>query len=197
MTRALRAPLPLKMITKMKYNDTYNLSSGPSTAVRVFNAGSVFDPDTTGIGHQPRAFDQLMPLYDHFVVIGSKCKVTFCHDASSNNNSIVGITLKDSAVVYSAINDYMEGTKDKHRILNLRDQPETVVQTYSPKKFLGVSHPLSSEELKGTIAASPTESAYFHVYNGPLSSGTSGLVQFNLDIEYIVAFIEPKQPSQS
>ncbi len=196
--RSLRAPLPKKMITKLKYNDTYNLSSGVTAAVRVFNAGSVYDPYQTGVGHQPRGFDQLMPLYDHFVVIGAKCVVSFSHDPTSSNNSLVGISLRDSPTVSTAVNDYMEGTQDVHRMIPIsRPTSVTISQKYSPKKFLGISHPLSAGELKGTVGSDPSESAYFHVYNAPVSGGTSGVMQTNVDIEYIVAFIEPRQPSQS
>lgn len=187
----------MKMITKLRYSDTLSLSSGVTTSVRVYNAGGIYDPDVLPGGHQPRGFDQLMPLYDHFVVIGAKIRVQFVHAPASTNNSIVGISLRDDVTTSTLINDYVEGTKDNHKVLYLRDKEQVVTQWYSPKKFLGISKPLASNELKGTIASNPSESAYFHVYNGPLNGGTSGIVEFNMDIEYIVAFIEPKQPAQS
>ena len=35
------------------------------------------DPNHTGVGHQPLYFDQLMTIYNHYIVIGAKITVKF------------------------------------------------------------------------------------------------------------------------
>jgi len=38
----------------------------------VFKANSLFDPDLTGVGHQPTYFDQLAAIYSQYCVLGCK-----------------------------------------------------------------------------------------------------------------------------
>lgn len=46
----------------------------------------MYDPDLTGFGHQPYFFDQLTDIYSHYVVIGSKIKISGAVDTGSNQN---------------------------------------------------------------------------------------------------------------
>lgn len=46
-------------------------------ANHVFNLGSIFDPDYTGVGHQPAFHDQWATLYNRYRVIGVRYKVIF------------------------------------------------------------------------------------------------------------------------
>jgi hypothetical protein len=69
-----KAPIPNKFATKLRYSESVNIdpSLGGVPGVHVFNASSCYDPNTTGIGHQPRGFDQWMAMFDHFTVVGSR-----------------------------------------------------------------------------------------------------------------------------
>lgn len=53
----------------MHYADRYSLtvSSGGATS-QVMRLTSLFDPDYTGVGHQPMYFDQITPLYNFYIV---------------------------------------------------------------------------------------------------------------------------------
>jgi len=65
--RAL-APFAQRYITKMKYSQAFNLSIG-NNWTQIMNLNSVFDPDRSGIGHQPYGYDQLTPIYNRYRVI--------------------------------------------------------------------------------------------------------------------------------
>jgi len=41
----------------------------------VFNLNSLHDPNTSGVGHQPTGFDQLIAIYEQFVVYGVKYRI--------------------------------------------------------------------------------------------------------------------------
>ena len=98
----------LKDKMKVTFRYASRIIINPAAAgngVHVFSANGMYDPDLTGVGHQPRGFDEVMPLYDHYTVIGSKCTVAACN--LSTGGGILGIALKDSTTTKTA-NDYLE-----------------------------------------------------------------------------------------
>lgn len=199
--KIMRSPMSSKFVTTLKYQDNISLipSVADTAAFHVFSASSLYDPNITGAGHQPRGYDQIMTMYDHYVVIGSRCKIQFCSDATSSVDNIVALALRDSSTVSGVMNNYLEGGYVVNTIADARmTSGKTLTLGYSPKKFLGRSHPLSDSQLKGAIASSPLENAFFHIITSNLPpSYIGGAISFNVSLEYIVAFIEPKVPPQS
>lgn len=91
--------IPRQQTRKLVYVDKFSRNAGSAAAVSYyFSANSLFDPDRTGIGHQPMGFDQLMDLYDHFTVIGAKLTLKALSSAgdSPEINQIVTIKLRDT-----------------------------------------------------------------------------------------------------
>lgn len=43
----------------------------------------MFDPDITGVGHQPLGFDQWSAFYNKYTVYGSKCQITILNATGS------------------------------------------------------------------------------------------------------------------
>lgn len=67
---------PSQMLVKFVYNTEQlnfipNLSS-TNWHTHFFRSNSLFDPDITLTGHQPRFFDQFAAMYDKYRVLGSK-----------------------------------------------------------------------------------------------------------------------------
>lgn len=198
----IRSPIATKMITKMRYQTTASLDAGNigSADAHVFTCNGLYDPDITGSGHQPRGFDQLMALYDHYVVLGAKITVIFAQQTDAvDAGNIVGITLKDTSTVSPYSNDYLEDGYNKYSCTNARDGNGVTRLTYTvnPSKFLSRSKPLSDPQLKGSIAGNPDEQVFFHVFSGGMDGANGGLCNINVVIDYIVALIEPKNPAQS
>jgi hypothetical protein len=69
----------------LPYSEAYqmNMSLG-AVASQNFRLNSVFDPDITGSGHQPRWFDQYSALYASYVVVASKIEVSLGPAAADN-----------------------------------------------------------------------------------------------------------------
>lgn len=201
-----KAPMPNKFATKLRYceNNIIQPGLGGIPGVRIVSANGVYDPNITGTGHQPRGFDQLMSMYDHVVVIGAKLTVTFSTIYTQAYPAmVIGISLKDSATIYTDSNDYMEGRNLISRTIpgtstTSNTSISTLSKTFSCKKFLGRSKPLADPQLKNDVASNPTEQAYFHIWAYPLDNSTDTLdIRVNMRIDYLCVFIEPRQPSQS
>jgi len=206
---AKKAPMPNKYACKMRYCGEATINPGVAgiAGVHVINANGLWDPDTTGTGHQPRGFDQLMSMYDHYVVVGAKLKVTFCHDYGSSYNALCcGINLLDTNSVFQDRNDYLEGRHGVNTTFSAFQAGtgageagmRRLSMKSSTKKFLGRSNVMSDPELKGGVTSNPTEGLFFHVWAAPFTgSGDEAALPIRWTIEYLCILIEPKQPGQS
>lgn len=200
--RLFKSPVPMSMTTKLRYQDTVTIDAGASAlAGHIIAANGCFKPDITATGHQPRGFDQLMALYDHYTVIGSKITASF-YNRDGTVPLTVCVALRDgNSITATDLNDYLEGGNVISRFLTPEDTSaalKTITKGFSARKFLGRSHPMADPDLKGGATFNPTEGAFFHlcVANTTGSADpTSTYVNFNID--YIVTFTEPKVPAQS
>lgn len=195
--RVMNTPLPTKLKAKLRYFDfpTMNIGLGGAAATQVYNANGMYDPDYSGAGGQPRGFDQLMSLYDHFVVIGSKITVQVATGAGIGPVMCV-LDLKDTNAADANIVASMESSYATNKLHSPAGNTSVLVQTFSPK-FLGRSHPLSDPDLKGSDSANPAEAAYYHLVMASIAGVDETAVYPSVVIEYTCIFIEPKRPSAS
>ena len=191
----------------MRYHSQVVLATGEigQPASHVFSANGMFDPDITGVGHQPRGFDEVMALFDHYTVISSTMSATFLSVLNvgvlvDTKDQMVGISLRDQAAEQTTAEDIMEDRAISFAgISAFRGAvPVRRSKSFSPKAFLGISHPMSEVAVRGNAAANPVEQAYFHVWAAPQNGiDNAGAVQVSIDIIYTAVFTEPKNPGES
>lgn len=190
-----KGPLPDKLKVTFNYGDHFTLNATVSGVPddKVFSANGVYDPDITGVGHQPRAFDQLMALYDHAVVIGVKITCWFHSAVDTNSIGYFAVLPHDNSTVFTDKNDILEHRGTVMAQCGLKGQTnDPVILQINPNQFLGRSSPLSDPDLKNTIASNPTEQAYLHCYGWSPSS--TAVIVAQVRIEYTCILIEPKLP---
>lgn len=197
----LTSSSPLGKSFKMytKYVETavsLNPGVGGTPAHYVFSANGVYDPNVTGTGHQVLGFDQIMPMYDHYTVIGSRIKIIGANTTATNNQYLI-LSLSDSAVSVSDIRQLIENGNCRYNILSV-DQGdhgvETLTLNFNPKRFFSHKSVMDNRALQGSIAGNPSEQAYYHITVAPMDgSSDSGVVRVHVEIEYIVVFTEPKK----
>lgn len=199
--RLLRSPAPRMFKTTLRYAEKFLLNPGIAgvAGVQVFRANGMFDPNVTGTGHQPRGFDQLMALYDHFVVSAAKITV---HYASQNGEAvdyIVGITTQDDGTTSTDVIDYLERGYTVNTMVAAGAGASTKQLTmYSDtSKFLGRSDILSDPQLKGNAVGDPDESLIFHVFATSVDGTDTLALNCYCTIDYNAYFIEPKDVASS
>lgn len=199
-----RNVVPDSKVVRHRYCSNINIDPGIGSAANyLFRANSVFDPDYTGIGHQPLGYDQLGVFYDHYVVMGAKITAKFVslNTDGALGSAVVGIMLKDNASPLTNPTGIIEQSRSGYRIMtNSRAQGlATVTSTYSPRKFFGIKDISDNRSLLGAnLSSNPPEDAYFHVFAAPLDPAinTSGLSVL-ITIEYLVKYTERKTLVQS
>ncbi len=189
--RPVKTGLPNKMVMKMRYSDLISLDPvAGGFALHVFRATSLFDPDFTSTGHQYMQYDQIGVLYDHSTIIWSK--ITVAGNGSDNDTGTLLVSLQDDSGTLTTMNQYMESRNRVFRLTNnIGNGPVTIQKSYSPKKFLGISHPLSEKDLSHTIATNPAENAFFHVVYAGNTSAEFSAVGLCITLEAMVVFTEP------
>lgn len=85
--RIYRLPYPQKRFVKLVYTyyDNVSTSSG-ATNSQIFNLNSLFDPDRSGVGNQPRYLDELLnsTLYTKYRVDKAHYKVDFINKSATD-----------------------------------------------------------------------------------------------------------------
>lgn len=193
-------PFPKQFTTKLRYETSVDVDPPlGGTASHLFRANSVFDPDFTGVGNQPRYFDQIMPLYDHFTVIGAKITVKVANPHTTPY--IVGVQLNGNGTTVANINDLIEQRNSTYKWIGhayANTAINQITKKFSTKKFLGISKPLAEDDLRGSISANPNEGAYFAVTVGSHDPAVNGLaLPLRIIIDYIVVFTEPRTVASS
>ncbi len=200
-TRQLKPGYSDSQVVTLKYADVVTLDPGAAGAAanHVFSANGVFDPDITGTGHQPLAFDQWANFYNHVTVIGSRISVSYVSGSNSvsTGSLICGIDLSAGTTLEVNMNTLRERGRANYRIMTSADSGRamtTVHKGYSAKKFHGRTDILDNDDLQGTFSSNPAEQAFYHVFAGPTDNATdSTAFSAQVLIEYICIMREPRQ----
>lgn len=92
-----------RLVTTMRYVDTKTLNPSAGAADHIFRLNSIFDPDSTGVGHQPAYHDQWDGLYANYRVLACKYQVTFISSINSTDASELKLTHTGATDTYPYI----------------------------------------------------------------------------------------------
>lgn len=216
MKHAFSSPVPARQETKLTYS--YGLYAGTAqtafptfgTAASYelqFRGNSVFDPDKSGVGHQPMGFDQWSAFYDHYYVKSVEATVYFESVASGKGPSQVLLTPSRSNTspyagsvgqdliwerYYSAPHGHhmRVGT---HALLTSsgvsNGGPKTIKGKWYTKEMLPNYDP---DEASAAVTANPTDEYYLYLdVVFPLTISDSTFYMY-IVLKYDVMFSEPK-----
>ena len=200
---------PDRMVTKLRYVDNFLLTGAAGVpGANVFRFNSCFDPDLTGIGHQPMYFDQFAGAvgtgpYSRYRVIGAKATVSFMHasaPASTPANYgpiVVGLQTGATSGLYGttvsslceASNSVWTHLGDKAGGNNIK----TLTATYSPRRDLGVNK--DDDTVSAAYNGNPSQ--VFHVIPWKIDTIGGVIVSALVEIVYTVEFFDRNEVTQS
>lgn len=186
-----KAPFAEKTKATLRYVEDFNLDPATGAlAKQNFSANGCFDPNITGIGHQPYGFDTYMSIYNHYRVLRSRIAVTFApvSNAAPTGNMVVSIGIKDDTTTESNMLTARE-TKDVNFLPLGSYEIKTVRQAWKATDVFNGNH----DSMSGTDSANPTEQSYYNVCASHMVSTQDGGSVFCMAvIEYDVEFYELK-----
>lgn len=156
---------------------------------QVFSLNSVFDPDTTGVGHQPRGFDQWSAVYGSYRV--SKVDVNLlCRQRAAHGINVRAITNNQSASLGS---DFNVAEFLNHIYLGQTATNTPPIQrkmTFYPHKVVGKawSQYISDENTQALVSANPATQAYVHFIIQQVDATTVLDMEYEIQVTYRVTF---------
>lgn len=203
---AIRSSVMPKMIRRQfNYVErvTINGGAGGAAGNYLFSCNSLYDPNRSSAGHQPLGFDQLMTMYDHFVVVGAEITATFLSPSETTSlaQQICAIGITDSASDNPTnIETILERGNIKFGMLGNQagsGSQLTLTHKVDVGRFLGRKSPLSDPQLKGSTSANPAEECFFQLSVASPSTGDPNTLDVLVSIVYTGYLIEPKRPASS
>lgn len=199
----LKTGFPRTTLIKLRYADGFTLNPTINTlSYYSFRANSCFDPDQTGTGHQPMNFDLWAGLYNHYVVVGSRIKVTYHFPLTAQAGGLLyGVVLADDNISTTDPITMMEQNLARYKIydghLVTGGMPApSLTCNFSAKKFFNFKDVADNQRSYGSVVTTnPGELAYFNIFTGPTPASITDIPQIHITvvIDYIVMFSEPKE----
>jgi len=191
-------PASKRVHGQLYYSVQQTLSSVAGLAnTKYFWANSLFDPDATGVGHQPMGFDTMMTYYEHYCVVGSSITVTF--DNGHSNAVRCGILLSPDTSNSGDPSVLWENGLIKTVILQPKAssaQAKVLTLSCDVKKYFGRGSDrdmLDDDKLCGDAASSPTEGVYFAVTTWGAFDAVNYSVAFDVQMSFDTIYFEPRK----
>jgi hypothetical protein len=181
----------------LRYHETFTLNPtiGGVPALYAFRSNSCFDPNFTGIGHQPRGFDQIMAMYQYLAVREAQIEIWF----TTSDGAPVILSIHADGNVPSAFarNSLMEGRTAVYKAAGgiSAAGPGYITLRVKPWELAGTK--LSETDYKHLSTGNPVISQFFNVGGMPLEATDSGEINCVARITYHCEVTEPIQPTSS
>jgi len=183
---------PDRFKTKIRYCDVITFSdTAGTTQSNTFRLNSIYDPDLSGVGHQPMYHDQLALVYGRYRVTGSKITIKFAMKSSPSLAAAevgptgVGIVCSaNSSFASSGISTMMEQNNNTCKVLGDKssgDSIVTCVQTFVPARDLG--NGAVDDSNASAFGNNPAQVFYAHAFKVDQGSVASNIKMY-VTIEY-------------
>lgn len=199
-------PFGLTFLGRLHYGSNQQLAPTSLTGVAITNQyrlNTMYDPDITFTGHQPMQFDQVMAMYQNFIVYKAKVELTF------TNPSVDGLWVGFKIRQFGDARDASGKTLDE--LQEMRDCPARPLNnTGSQVTKLAIMVPThipfgitksqfwADEDFIGSAAADSVRQVILDVWALSLSStGGADAVNYKINITYYAKFTNPLEVGQS
>lgn len=169
---------PTKLKTTFVYVENglgLNPGVGGTASAYVFDLNSLFDPNVSGAGHQPAGYDQMMAIYEEYLVYGVKYRIMAANSEASLE-AIHGVTISDEINTKSDPRIYMENGNCQWKCASGRGGPSLTEFTgyVDLAKFHGVEpqNYMDDSDYKALSGSSPSERAYLHIWCAPMNASS-------------------------
>jgi len=194
--RAL-SPIPQRFITKLKYAATVLTDA---TGNYIFNLNSLFDPELTGVGHQPYGYDQLAGLYNRYRVIACGWRIQVPKtDTAIQFGVIPGNSLAVAGVTPATFSLLKESPRAKY----VSQMPGGNAITLSGKAYLpsivgrNKSEYMADDRYQAVVTGDPAEDIQLLVKAATTTDGVLAGVAVQVILEFTAEFFDVKQQTQS
>lgn len=189
-------PIAQRCIVKMKYSEV--ITTDALFGHYAMNLNSVWDPNRTGIGHQPYGFDTFASLYNRYRVIACGYRVQVGLGSTTVPVSLTAIPGNEQIIAGSA-SEVRENPRSKYIIQNPGADSKVIrYKSYIPS-LVGRTRAqyMADDRYQATTTTSPAELAVLNIQTFNTNDGYLQGVQVQVLMEYTVEFFDVKNLGQS
>lgn len=182
---------------RLRYTESRAITTSTGTLGPYnFVANGLYDPNSTGTGHQPMSFDQHMALYTLYHVLA--CRVTLDIYNVSDIPAVVGVGFSMITSPYATYTDAIEAGQCVYRVVpGSLSVPVRISTTLNIPQFVGKRDLIDDQQYAGTIAANPAVPVYASVFVQDQNMSSVSVVQVLVTLEFDVVFNTPRSLTQS
>lgn len=157
--------LPPLMQRRLKYVQKYEYNPGAQVDDHVWQCSSLYDPDTTGTGHQPYGFDQLSALYYKYRVRKTRFSFTWTNTAAGAGTVILYPSFTTTSIVTPTCQEIPGAVWAQFTTAAAGQPSVTICIDIDHAKFLGRTRAdFEADDLyAANYGSSPTIGMYIHV----------------------------------
>lgn len=196
LSRSLGSGMPDSIAMKMKYSTILTPTTTTTAQTHFYSLNNLFDPDVTGVGHQPYYFDEVSAIYARYYVMGCSVKVTA--NVTTGAAQLLFKAQRDVTGL-SATSIGVERPGMRSVIVNAGGPSKATKTYYSIPNLFGLSKDAYKGEnaYHGTFDTNPTlqyylQLAWQHPDQVSTASGT-----LSIELEYYCKWYDRKRVSQS
>lgn len=187
-------PFASRYITKMKYSEVFNLNVA-NNYTQVMRLNSLFDPNFTGVGHQPYGYDQLSPIYNRYRVIACSYVI---NSYSSTNAIRFGCLPCNDIPPISNMSELVENPRARFKTQYPGGDTQWLKGKVSIPALMGRTKQqyMADDRFQAEVTTSPLEAALLFINSQRIDDGPIDST-ICVTLEYTVEFFDPKPIDQS
>lgn len=205
--RAL-SPFAQRYICKMKYAEVRQVTGpiGGGLVQYNWNLNSIYDPNLSGVGHQPYGHDQMQDIYNRYRVYKVDYAISAYNTDGTINYSVVAALPANEVIgTLNGISELMESPRAKYITQAPNAALKVLRGSISLPSLAGRTKAqyLADDRYQATFGASPAEQLVLNVMAGTISgaSGNGGsatnTMNLSISLVYHVECFDIKQQIQS
>lgn len=185
--------VPDRLKVKLPYHTIVNYTSAAGVQDYVFNINSIWDPDRSGVGHQPLGRDQWAAFYNRYRVYGVKIRWSLtnksgvpCLMSMIGNNDPVMVLSNDSMFEQSHMNK-------KHVGATGGIDTKYITKYFTLPRITGrpISAYVGDDRYQATMGSNPLETIVAHLYVANADGGVTPLAaNASIHITYYVELFD-------
>lgn len=149
-----------------------SLTAGVGTNY-IYRGNSLFDPNLTGIGGQPKWFDQIKAVYGKYEVLNSVAEVTMCHPATGTNVYEVAMGAFAPLSPPGSFDEIINAENSSTAVMTQQAPTIRLVSYGDTAKLTGLAR--GDDQVQAVSTANPAVVWWYYVsaYSPTTASGTS------------------------
>lgn len=181
----------------MKYSEAFNIGGNGPQAQR-FLLNSVYDPNSTGIGHQPYGHDTLATIYNRYRVISCSYVISAV-DSAGRYVQVAALPANENVLTLST-----SEMRENPRCRYIVQAPNAHLKMLTGKVYLpslvgrSKAQYMADDRYQSTVGSSPAEAAVLNIFIQDMADGNNVLnTNLNVTLEYTVEWFDVKNLGQS